>query len=530
MQKIQRFSLLLLIVVSGHLAGHKVIILHNNDTHGYYQKNAHGEGGFAATQTLIKQIRAEAQKTETPVLLLSGGDVNTGTPESDMLDAEPDFRAMEIMGFDAMAIGNHEFDKPKLRTQQSWVTFPFLSANTYTKQAPKHHAFQSYVILERGKFKVAVFGLTTPDTKFMANPEVAGEFEFHSAIAEARELVPKLRKRADLVVAVTHLGHYEDGRHGHRSEGDVTLARAVSGIDVIVGGHTQIKLEEPDIQNGTIILQAGEWAKYLGRLDLEFGANGVTAHRYELIPINLTRKVTGIGGVPVLNASGQPKRELVGSKIPEDQELLELFKPFVVQTAKLLGNVIGKVDGLFHGRGAQIQGETNLGRLTARAQRVKVGADLAIQNAGGVRADLDTGDVTIREVLSIHPFGNTICTVKLSPRQIVSYIEHAWRMAGAQPVHFDGVEITARNRGGWRRITALKIAGQEVKLNDDRSKFKLAVNSFLAHGGDNYRSVTSSPSFVDTGTSIAKALEQYIHQHSPVTAAEFSQGSVRDEV
>ena len=220
---------------------------------------------------------------------MSGGDINTGVPESDLQDAEPDFKGMNKLGYDAMAIGNHEFDNPLevLRKQQDWANFPLLSANIYDSSTGKR-LFNPYQIFDLNGVKVAVIGLTTEDTAKVGNPEYLTNVEFRDPKQEAKQLIANIRQteQPDLIFAVTHMGHYENGQHGINAPGDVALARYLEPgqLDMIVGGHSQkpVCMEsvnhinsgfhpgddcQPDIQNGTHIVQAHEWGKYVGRAD-----------------------------------------------------------------------------------------------------------------------------------------------------------------------------------------------------------------------------------------------------------------------
>jgi 5'-nucleotidase/UDP-sugar diphosphatase len=208
-------------------------LLHTNDHHGRFWPNRHGEYGLAARKTLVDKIRAEVKAAGGHSLLLSGGDINTGVPESDLQDAEPDFKAMNMLGYDAMAVGNHEFDNELgvIRKQQDWADFPFLAANIYDESSGKR-LFSPYQMFDVGELNVAVVGFTTEDTKKLGNPEFMGGISFTTPVAEAAKLVPELRKQADLVIAVTHMGHYQDAAYGINAPGDVTLARSVLGIDV----------------------------------------------------------------------------------------------------------------------------------------------------------------------------------------------------------------------------------------------------------------------------------------------------------
>ena len=131
--------------------------------------------------------------------------------------------------------------------------------------------------------------------------------------------MPKLRRQGAIVIAVTHLGHYSNGNHGGNTPGDVTLSRSVPGFDVIVGGHTQIPLPQPDLQDGTLIIQAHEWGKYVGRLDLELLNGSLTMKNYRLIPINLKQKQ---------RADTQAVDDFIDKELIEDQTMLDLLQPF----------------------------------------------------------------------------------------------------------------------------------------------------------------------------------------------------------
>ncbi len=261
---------------------YKLTVLHTNDHHGRFWQNRYGEYGMAARKTLIDDLREEIQAEGGSVLLLSGGDINTGVPESDLQDAEPDFKGMSKIGYDAMALGNHEFDNPLdvLFKQQEWASFPMLSANIYDKNTGKR-LFQPYAMFKKQGIKIAVIGLTTEDTAKLGNPEFIEQIDFRDPKEEAKNLIAELKETEypDLIFAVTHMGHYENGNRGiNAPPGDVALARYLSegDLDMIVGGHSQepvcmegpnvIKKSfqpgdecQPDQQNGAYIVQAHEW-------------------------------------------------------------------------------------------------------------------------------------------------------------------------------------------------------------------------------------------------------------------------------
>ena len=521
----------------------KVTILHTNDNHGRFWRNRRGEYGMAARKTLIDKIRKEKEAKGHVVLLLSGGDINTGVPESDIQDAEPDFLGMKAIGYDAMAIGNHEFDNPMdvLKKQQSWVDFPFLSANIYDKKTAKR-LFQAYKIFNKNGLKIAVLGLTTDDTVRIGNPEYLAGIEFHSPVEEAKKLVPELRKQADLVIAVTHMGHYENGNRGINAPGDVALARTVKGIDAIIGGHSQEavcmdksnngeydkgfspgKACVPDKQNGTWILQAFEWGKYVGQADLSISTEGVKLESYVLIPVNLKVKKKDANGKTVKDAKGKSVRVYATQEITEDEALKSLLTPFQEKGQTGLNIVLGKTDGKLEGDRKKVRFiPTNLGYLIAETQRSKVNADVAVMNSGGIRDSIKKGDITYKDILKTQPFGNTVCSIQLKGKDLLEYLE----FAASQPIdsgsyaQFAGVDIVIQKN----KLVSVTIGGKEIA---PERNYKLALNSFLASGGDGYPKMNGRPGFINTGFVDADVLREFIKAKSPIAIADYAPSNVK---
>lgn len=489
---------------------YKLTILHTNDHHGRFWKNKHNEYGMASRKTLIDSIRKEVKAEGGHLLLLSGGDINTGVPESDLQNAEPDFKAMKKLGYDAMALGNHEFDNPLavLKQQSRWAAFPFLSANTVTKKDGKT-LYKSHIIKKIAGLKIAIVGFTTKDTKVIGNPQFIGELEFLDPIEVGKKLIPKLKAENNLVIAVTHMGHYAHGSHGGNAPGDVSLARAVEGLDIIVGGHSQNPLFKPDVQNGTLILQAYEWGKYVGRLDLELLNGKIKTKSYRLIPVNLTKKVK--------NEEGKKIRVLIEKEIPEDTEMKAFLEPFFQKGQIELQKVIGSSNKVFVGdrKFVRVQ-ETNLGNLIALAQMEKTNSDLAVMNSGGIRADLGAGDITYKDVLIVQPFANTLCSVVLTGSELKKYLEvvgNKEKGTGAFP-QFAGVKLYFKDN----KLVTLEVRGKKV---ENSKKYKISLNSYIASGGDGYPQLSNHPSYIDTGYVDADMLKEYISNHSPLKAESY---------
>jgi len=507
---------------------YRITILHTNDHHGRFWKNSDGEYGMAARKTLIDGIRAEVKASGGYSLLLDGGDVNTGVPESDLQDAVPDFKGMNLLGYDAMAVGNHEFDKPLfvLKMQRDLIKFPMLAANIYDRG---ERMFEPYKIFSLGGVRVGVMGLTTEDTYKMVHPDNVKNIEFRSVIAEAAKVVPELRTKADVVIAATHMGHYENGNHGTQAVGDVEMARAVKGIDMVVGGHTQnpacMKAEnvldreyvpgtecKPDRQNGTWVVQAHEWGKYVGRADFEYRNGDFKLVKYALIPVNLKKSVKA--------ADGKTGKVPYTVAIAEDKDMLAMLTPYQEFGQQKLNVEIGSTDGKLEGDRAVVRAKpASMGVLIARAMMEKTRADFAVVNSGGVRESLPAGKLTYKDVLKVQPFGNTVTTVDLTGAEAMAYLNAAAKMSvgsGAFP-QFAGVNLVITGNA----VTSAAIKGAPI---DPAKTYRMTVNNFQAAGGDGYPKLTTHKSYVDTGFVDADVLKAYIAAKSPIKAAEFDPG------
>ncbi|MCG9581825.1 bifunctional UDP-sugar hydrolase/5'-nucleotidase UshA [Vibrio tubiashii] len=510
---------------------YKLTVLHTNDHHGRFWQNKYGEYGMAARKTLIDELRAEIAAEGGSSLLLSGGDINTGVPESDLQDAEPDFKGMSKIGYDAMALGNHEFDNPLevLMKQKEWANFPMLSANIYDKETGER-MFQAYEMFELQGIKVAVIGLTTEDTQKIGNPEFIGGIDFRDPKEEAKQLIAELEKteKPDLIFAVTHMGHYEDGKRGVNAPGDVALARYLDegSLDMIVGGHSQepVCMEapnvvkknfkpsdecKPDLQNGTYIVQAHEWGKYVGRADYEFRNGELQMVSYDLIPVNLKKKV---------KIDGKKQRVLIEDEIAEDTELLEFLRPYQEKGKAQLDVKIAETNGKLEGdRNVVRFQQTNLGRLIATAHMERAKADFAVMNSGGVRDSIAAGEVTYKDVLTVQPFGNILTYTDMSGQEVMDYLN----VVATKPVdsgayaQFAGISMTVADG----KVSNVFIGGKQLRLDET---YRFTVPSFNASGGDGYPKLMGHPGFVNTGFVDAEVLKEYLESNSPIDVNKYA--------
>lgn len=516
----------------------KFTVLHTNDNHGRFWHNADGEYGMAARKTLIDQLRAEVTAEGGEVLLLSGGDINTGVPESDLLDAEPDFVGMSHIQYDAMAVGNHEFDNPRdvLEKQRAWASFPMLSANIYEKDSGER-LFKPYEIFDVNGVKVAVIGLTTEDTGRIGNPEYVSDLEFRNTAEEAAKVISEIEanETVDVILATTHMGHYQDGDNGSNAPGDVTLARSLEAgkLDAIIGGHSQnpVCMEPgtnnydtdfkpgddcvPDKQNGTYIMQAHEWGKYVGRADFELNDGELTLVSYELIPVNLKEE----------NESGD--KVFIGDEIEKDQALFSILEEFQNKGDEALGDIIATLNGKLEGDRSIVRSQqTNLGRLIAAAQTESVpNADFGIMNSGGVRDSINsegiTGyEVSYRDVLTVQPFGNTVGYVEMTGTEVSEYLGNVAtkQIESGAYAQFSGVSMAVDCEAGTVDINTL---GDKTYSPDDNYIF--TIPSFNANGGDNYPILQ----FIDTGNVDADVLKRFFENKQIINASDYEpQGEV----
>ncbi|MWN31298.1 bifunctional UDP-sugar hydrolase/5'-nucleotidase [Gilliamella sp. Pra-s54] len=506
-------------------------ILHTNDHHGRFWQNDIGEYGLAAQKTVVDEIRKQVTAEGGKLLLLSGGDINTGVPESDVQQAKPDFIGMNAVGYDAMAVGNHEFDHPLtiIREQQKWATFPFLSANTYFKGTDKR-VFDAYKMFNLNGIKVAVFGLTTDDTIFLASPKNTEGVEFRQTLPEAQKIIKQLKdnEHPDMIIAVTHMGHYENGEHGSMAPGDVELARKLhtGDLDMIVGGHSQNpvcmaspnkRITEyvpgtpcaPDQQNGTWIVQAHEWGKYVGRADFVFLNGKITLKNYQLIPINLKKEVE--------NGNSTKRLEYYTQEIPQDKSLLENLRPYQELGKQQLlvksGELIGRLEG---NRDVVRYQQSNMGQLLLSAFVEKTNADVGIMSGGMIRDSLIEGNITYRDILKVEPFGNSVVYFELTGNELIDYLKAALskKQGSGGYTHLKNISLTKNEDN----IENVKINNQPIDL---QKNYRIATLDFLAAGGDGYPITNTSPTYVDTGYRDADVVKQYVEKHSPINASDY---------
>jgi 5'-nucleotidase/UDP-sugar diphosphatase len=470
-------------------------ILHTNDQHGHLlPQDIAGQkmvGGMAPRMTLVREIKNEVAHKGGYVLLLDGGDLNTGDPIADMFMAKPNIAIMNKMGYQAMAVGNHEFDHelPDILEQQKLAQFPFLSANVFYKKTGKL-IFTPLIVWKIHDLTVAAFGITAPDTPSISTCGSDPSLWFWPAEAVITEILQGLRGRVDFIIAIIHMDHPNVLR----------LAQAFPDIDMIIGAHTHLPMPTAAKVGKTWIAEAGCYGEMMARWDLQFRERRLCDVRYQLLGINLSKPLTDDQGNITCQAS--PKIW------PPDPEIEDFLKPYIKEAQKIFDIPIGAAsDDMPRGKRGSFPKSSPLGNLIADAIREKVNADIGLQNIGGIRADLLKGTITPGDISRILPFANTLVTCELSGKQILELLAVLVDRDPNNGGFFEvsGISFRVQNK----KAQEVYVAGKPLALEQ---KYKVVTNSFIAKGGDGYK-IFDTFAKVDTGFVLSQAVLAYVKKY-----------------
>jgi 5'-nucleotidase / UDP-sugar diphosphatase len=447
-------------------------ILHTSEHHGQSlpieQRGHKRVGGMAGRAALVGQIRSE-QGNDSPMLLLDSGDILIGTAMSSFFRGEPDILAMNAMGYQAMAAGNHEFDfgLDHLRHLQALARFPILCSNltSHTTELP----CRTSAILQIGPIKVGLLGLlgrrNFPDT---FNREVASLLDLIDSVEAAREGARRLRAEgAALIVAITH----ED------TDEDLTLLNSAPEIDVIIGGHTPgfdglrvrggVNAQERATAPSGVFVKTHREGRTLGRLDLE-----------------LARAPDDRAIIATARARNLPVTEDILPE-PAVADLLQSYaKKLEEQSGRVVGRSLVTLDGeIEHIRTR----ETNLGNLLADLLRAEFRTDIALINSGQIRDSIPPGPVELRRLLRVLPFQSSIVTFTLTGRQLRDALENSASLLPSTAGRFlqiSGVTVVFDpSAPAGSRVRELRIGDRSV---EEHRRYSVTTDAFLADGGDGY--------------------------------------------
>jgi 2',3'-cyclic-nucleotide 2'-phosphodiesterase (5'-nucleotidase family) len=495
-----------------------LVILHTNDVHSRldpFEVNG-GErvGGVAARSALIARERARGGR----VILLDGGDLVQGTPYYNRFRGEPDHRLLDLLGYDAIALGNHDLDDGAAawRRRAETTRTPILSANVFAAAesawadraagpVPRaalrsvkwigggktpagtnlRYLATPYRIVERDGLRIAIFGLTTHSLDRIVAARKNAGVAVGSPIAAARELVPRLRDEADVVIALSHLG----------VDADRDLVDRVPGIDLVIGGHSHTPLFRPSLEGAaggraTPIAQAGSWGRYLGRTSLRWSGDRARAAFGQLLTV-------------------RPEEG-------EDAAVEAVLASYRARLGADLDRIVCRVPRRVETKGLST-GDHPLGNFVADVIRDRTGAEIAIMNAGGIRSPLPAGEVRERDILSMLPFDNRLVVVRMTGAKVRSLLDGMARRYGKGGFgHASGVSYVARRDRAVEILVGTGPGGGDAARGeplDGNRVYRVATIDFLADGGDYFDELRDAEPKERTEILLSTAAIEYLRAH-----------------
>jgi 2',3'-cyclic-nucleotide 2'-phosphodiesterase (5'-nucleotidase family) len=454
----------------------KITVLYTNDVHGhilpfddaYQGKDA---GGVARRVTLIKQIKKENPNT----LVLDAGDLLSGTPISGFFKGEADWKAAELAGYNALAIGNHDFDygQSVLRNAIKTNKVPLLSANIIEQSSGTLLA-KPYILKSYAGITIAILGLTTPTSPTSTHPKNVVGLIFADPATTVKKYIPELKKKAQIILILSHLGYGEDR----------DLAEQVEGIDIIVGGHSHTKLMNLQETNKTVIVQALQWGLFLGRLDLTVEKGKIIDKQAQLIPVN--------------------------NQITEDMKIVKALSIYSDKVKQKMAEVVGETQVELM-RGSYDNPQSNLATWITDVFREMVQADIALQNSGGIRAGISKGKITYDNIYSVLPFENVLVTIELTGAQVQELFDFIASAAqsGRDSGQISGATFSVRDG----KAVNIMVGGKPLALD---KTYKLATNDFLASGGSRF-TILKQGKIINYGDNLRDVLIQYLKNHPVIS-------------
>ncbi|HUS11746.1 MAG TPA: 5'-nucleotidase C-terminal domain-containing protein [Pyrinomonadaceae bacterium] len=502
-----------------------LVILGTTDLHGNlfpidYYTNKPDNRGLAKIATIIKRTRQENKN----VLLIDSGDTIQGTPleyyhnKKNNQPPDPMMLAMNALRYDAMTVGNHEynFGLQVLEKARSEARFPWLSANTYNKGTNETH-YAPYLVKEISGVRIGILGLTTPGVPTWENaPNYVG-LEFHDPLLEAKKWVPVLRgqEKADVVVIAMHMGLEADLRTGEQNPGQVenenraiAIAREVPGVDLIFMGHTH--RDNPSVViNGVQLIQANYWGRHLARADLYLD-NDVKGWRI------FARSARNIA---------------VDDSVVPDQEILALAESYNRETQAWLARAIGESAIELTASEARFR-DTAILDLIQRVQLEAGKADVSMAAVFNAEARIAKGAVTVRDIAGLYVYENTLVVLEVTGQQLKDALEHSAKYfrpyeSGKTPAELVDEKIPAYNfdiaEGVSYVLNLTKPIGQRIERLEFQGRplaptqtLRLATNNYRVNGGGGYTMYKGAPVVYRSSEEIRELIIDWVERHKTI--------------
>ncbi|HYK22066.1 MAG TPA: bifunctional UDP-sugar hydrolase/5'-nucleotidase, partial [Pyrinomonadaceae bacterium] len=470
--------------------------------------------------TLIKLIRKE----QPNVLLLDSGDTIQGTPlesfHNRKNDQPPDpmMLAMNSLHYDAMTVGNHEynFGLKVLEKARKEAQFPWLSANTYDVGTKKPH-YKPYIVKEVAGVKIGVLGLTTPGIPNWDNPPNYAGLEFHEPVSEARKWVEILREqeKVDVVVIAMHMGLGEDLRTGEVSPGQVpheneaiSIAKEVPGVDVILMGHTHREVSSVYI-NGVLLTQANFWGRHLARADLYLQKTGTGWRMY----------------------AKSARTIAADDRVEPDADVVKIAEPYDRETQGWLSRVIGQSSQEVTAREARFR-DTAILDLIQKVQLEAGKADVSMVASFNSEARIAKGPVSVRDIAGLYVYENTLAVLEVTGQQLKDALEHSAKyfktfVPGKPASDLVDEKIPAYNfdiaEGVTYDLDISKPVGQRIQNLRFHSqplapskKLRLATNNYRVNGGGGYTMYKDAPVVYRSSEEIRELIIDWVERNKTI--------------
>lgn len=495
------FLILALAIATISQAQFTLTVLHTNDLHAHIEPSRVGQasyGGYAKQATLIKKFRAEDPNT----ILLNGGDTFQGTLYFTQYTGLADLSLMNVMGYDGMAVGNHEFDlgPAPLAEFAKYATFPLLSANLdVSAEEGLATTIKPHAIKQIGGHKIGLIGATTPDLPSISSP--GPNVKLIDLYESINKSIASLKSDGvNKIILLSHLGY----------DLEKDVAKRCPGLDVVVGGHSHSYLGTrtgiagfpnppgpyPTVvensESKVLLVSSWEWGKVFGRIKVLFDDAGKVESWSDAAPI------------------------LVDNSIPDDPTVASMVAALARPIESLKKSVVANAPVALTRENAN-QANSNLGNIITDAMLAateKSGVKLAIMNNGGIRANIDAGPITFGEVIETSPFGNTLVVLDLTGAELLAAFEHAVARMGEDGRGI-GIHVSKWTKIKYdvtkpvgKRVVSASINGDPVEPN---KTYRIVTNSFVAGGGDGFTSIKDAKGYrLDTGSLDRDALVDYL--------------------
>lgn len=424
-------------------------ILHINDVHGRTDAEPYISG-------LMNSLTAHEN-----ILIFDAGDRLHGQTATNLSHGETMVGVMNAVGYNAMVVGNHDlfFGQDRLAELNEMMNFPILAANILDENGT--NLFESYIIFDMHGIRVGVFGIASPETAVKASARVVEGLTFEDPVTVSATMVSTLTDAGcDIIIALTHLGDDDSTISENRSD---SLA-AISGIDIIIDGHSHTLHENGNMIDGTLLVQAGSFGEYVGVIRVM--ASGEKRAETISVPDGFIEM-------------GIAPDEAIIAQIEDDERSIE----------HLISEIVGHSPFLLKGAREYVRTwETNLSNLITDSMLFATGADISFLSGGNIRAGIDAGDITMGQILTALPFSNSLVTLELSGADIFQMLEHGvshYPNESSIFIHVAGINFTfdPDSEPGQRVRTAFLSDGSSLY---EETMYTVATTEFLAYGGDGY--------------------------------------------